>query len=138
MSESIAEHNSKIIVSLNYCLEIAIDNTSKGTQLEYGSEFKSSQHIDSLFEVHSLWPMAKSLLDHGCTISLPDIDPKVEKEDLICGPQYGNHKGAINKKEVIHSFLNKNAVNGLALPIATDTVVKMNGGNWFPLIYKTK
>ena len=120
-SEVAANHNSTIIQRHNYNLATTLEHSSKGTQLQPGSEFKPTEDLNLLLSDHTLWEKTKQILDYGCTIPLNKLDKKIEKLDLTKGLDRGNHKGALQQPKLLQELVDKDVQYGYALPITVET-----------------
>ena len=71
-SREAAKFNTKLLKKHKYDLEIAL-NKEKGTMLEPGSEFRTKDTIEPLFQNHELWPKMKEIVQQGITYHLESI-----------------------------------------------------------------
>ena len=55
------DHNSSILQLHKFDLKRTLSNTTKGTHLEYGSEFRLSEDLNILLFNHPLWPRAAEI-----------------------------------------------------------------------------
>ena len=133
LTKKAAAHNSRILARHNHNLHDTLAAVSKHTQLEFGSEFRPTHDLEPILCHHPLWPRAKAILNQGCTVSLSPIDESTEHEDITLGLQRGNHKGALNQKDDLHTLLHKDVTHGYALPITKDAAQQISGGAWAPL-----
>ena len=81
-TQEAAIHNSKIIAKKNYNLTATFNDTTKDSQLEYGSEFKPTEKLASLLRNHPVWNRTKSFLIKGYDIPLLKLDIETVLEDL--------------------------------------------------------
>jgi hypothetical protein len=69
--------------------------SQKGTQLEYGSEFRDTKILKNIFAKHPLWSRLEKQLIHGTSFPLEELDFAKRKEDVREALDYGNHKGVV-------------------------------------------
>ena len=78
----------------------------KNSPLEYGSEFRPTQSLESIFKWHPNWKRMRSILEDGSAWPLEDLPASNRKNDLEEAMAFGNHKGA--KSNLVLSYLLKN------------------------------
>ncbi len=77
----------------------------KLSPLGYGSEFKKPQVLQKIFKNHPLWARIEGLLIKGSRWPLEEISKSNRVADLQEALQYGNHKGATSKPELLRELI---------------------------------
>ncbi len=73
-------------------------NAPKSSPLEYESEFRPPQTIRRIFKHHPLWERMERLLIEGSKWLLREISESNRIAELTNALQFGNHKGASQKR----------------------------------------
>ena len=116
-----AIHNAKILQRVDFDLHRAI-SMQAASSVAYGSEFKPVHVLEPLIGRHPLWSAFRSILEHGATYPLRNIDDTSRSQDIHDAIARGNHKSAIKNFDLIKSMMTTEVEFGYALPIPIDTI----------------
>jgi hypothetical protein len=105
----------------------------KNTPLGYGSEFRKPEVLEPLLGKHPHWPRIKHILHHGSIWPLEPSSEQDRKLDLMQGLQFGNHKGATSKPDLLRSLCTKDVTHGYALPLPLHQIHKIPGLHLAPM-----
>jgi hypothetical protein len=131
MSAAAAYHNWNLLQEFDN-LGSALES-QKGTQLEYGSEFRDTSTLKHLFSNHPLWERLNSQLSNGSIFPLENLDFKKRKIDLIEGLEYGNHKGVSNDVDLFQKMMNNDVIHGYSLVLPRDKLIEIEGALLAPM-----
>lgn len=101
--------------------------------LKYGSEFRDPKFLEPLLKRHPLWPRLKDTLTYGVQFPLEIVPYDVRREDTKEALEFGNHKGAVNNKELFESLMEKDIIHGYSLIIPLLAVLEIEGALVSPL-----
>jgi hypothetical protein len=93
-----------ILKKYDFDLEEAI-NAQKSSPLGYGSEFRPPQTLRRIFKHHPLWERMERLLIEGSKKPLTEISESNRIADLTNALQFGNHKGASQKPDLLKKLI---------------------------------
>ncbi len=108
-------------------------HAQKDSPLSYGSEFKPVSTLETIFSLHPNWQRMKIILLEGSTWPLSPLDEAERLKDIDDALEFGNHKGAVNQKELLLTLVNDDVVRGFALPLPLDKIKKVPGVILAPL-----
>ncbi len=104
MTEEAAKKNFMILKKYDFDLEKAT-NAQKSSPLGYGSEFRPPQTLRRIFKHHPLWERMGRLLIKGFKWPLTEISKSNRIADLTNALQFGNHKGASQKPDLLKKLI---------------------------------
>ncbi len=104
-------------------------HAQKNSPLSYGSEFKPVSALEPIFSRHPNWPRMKIIL----LWPLSPLDESDRLKDIDGALKFGNHKGAVQQKELLLTLVNNDVVQGFALPLPLDKIKKVPGVLLAPL-----
>jgi hypothetical protein len=110
LSKSAASHNLNILNKCSNDLGEALI-ANENSPLGYGSEFRKPQELKKVFGFHPFWSRMESILTNGSKWPLEEISEEHRKRDLNDALSFGNHKGAINKPELLKKLINKDVIH---------------------------
>ena len=122
-----AKINTKIIKKYRYDFVRAC-RKQKDSIVSPGSEFRSIQHLTSLFSHHEDWNELKSIIENGCDYKLsPIVNEKTRKKDLNSMMSRGNHKSTKKPdcKNILIKTFTKEVEKGWVVPITLESVTKI-------------
>jgi hypothetical protein len=105
----------------------------RNTPLGYGSEFRKPDVLEPLLGNHPHWPRISHILQHGSIWPLDPIDEQQRKLDILQGLQFGNHKGATSKPDLLRTLCNKDVIHGYALPLPLSHIHRIPGLHLAPM-----
>ncbi len=105
-----------ILKKYDFDLEKAI-NAQKSSPLGYGSEFRPPQTLRRIFKHHPLWERTEHLLIEGSKWPLMEISKSDRIADLTNALQFGNHKGASQKPDLLKKSISDDIRYGYGLVI---------------------
>jgi hypothetical protein len=101
--------------------------------LGYSSEFKMPQVLQKIFKNHPLWAKMERLLIKGSQWPLEEISEENKVADLQEALQFGNHKGAISKPELLKEPITADVQHGYRLVIPLDKIKGIPGACLAPM-----
>ncbi len=116
MTEEAAKKNFMILKKYDFDLEEAI-NAQKSSPLGYGSEFRPPQKLRRIFKHHPLWERMECLLIERSKWPLTEINKSNRIADLTNALQFGNHKGASQKPDLLKKLISNDICYGYGLVI---------------------
>jgi hypothetical protein len=116
LTKEAAAKNFLVLRKYCFSLEAAL-SAQKGTQLEYGSEFRTVEELAPVFELHPLWEDIKGTLTSGAVFPLRDLDEETRLADFAAALERGNHKGAQKKPDLLKELVGKDVIHGYGLPL---------------------
>ena len=108
-------------------------NSQRGTQLDYGSEFRDTLTLKNIFAKHPLWPRLETQLTHGTSFPLEDLDLVKRKEDVKEALDYGNHKGVSGDLDLFKSMMNNDVIHGYSLVLPRSKIIDLEGALMAPM-----
>ena len=114
-----AEENFNLLKANNFNLDKILNIEGETSVTSYGSEFKSVQELDSLFNNHPRWPALRSRLTTGSSWKMMQMDEQTRNKDLEEAISRGNHKSADKNAKYLSDALEKEIKKGweLILPL---------------------
>ena len=88
----------------------------------YGSEFRSTKTLKQVFGLHPNWSRMKRILEVGSDWLMADLDFESKTLDVKEALEFGNHKGATEKPELLKQLFFKDTTHGFALTIPLSKV----------------
>jgi hypothetical protein len=105
LTKEAAAKNFLVLRKYCFSLEAAL-SAQKGTQLEYGSEFRTVEELAPVFELHPLWDDIKGTLTSGAVFPLRDLDEETRLADFAAAlghvgerPRGGDRSGRKRQSE---------------------------------------
>jgi hypothetical protein len=105
-----------ILKKYDFDLEKAI-NAQKLSPLGYESEFRLPQTLRRIFKHHPLWERMDRLLIEGSKWPLTELSKSDRISDLTNALQFGNHKGASQKPDLLKKLISDDIRYGYELVI---------------------
>jgi hypothetical protein len=99
-----AEKNFVILKRYDFDLAKAI-HVQRSSPLGYGSEFRPPKTVMKIFKHHPLWGRMECLLIEGSKWPLMEISKSNRLADLIEALQFGNHKRASQKPDLLKKLI---------------------------------
>ncbi len=127
-----AEKNWMVLAKYGLDLEQALE-AQKESPLGYGSEFKPSNILASIFARHPLWHRLKSILDNGSIWPLEELSDELRAADLQEAIEFGNHKGATKQPELLRKLVLKDVTHGYGLVIPLSKLPRLPGALMAPM-----
>jgi hypothetical protein len=116
------------LVLRKYCFSFEASlSAQKGTQLEYGSEFRTVDELAPVFELHPLWEDIKETLTSGAEFPLRNLEEETRLSDFAAALERGNHKGAQKKPDLLKELVGKDVIHGYGLPLPLDKLIRIPG-----------
>ena len=131
MSQQSALHNWNILQNYNNLGEAL--KSQKGSQLDYGSEFRDPTILENIFAKHPLWSRLKHQLIHGSSFPLEDLSCDKRREDVIEALEYGNHKGVSGDLELFKNMMNNDVIHGYSLVLPRSKIIEIEGALLAPM-----
>ena len=119
MTEEAAHHNFCVLSKYGKDLGKALE-AQKMSPLGYGSEFRATSSLKLVFGLHPNWKRMETILLNGSDWPMEDLDPKSRADDMTEALEFGNHKGASEKPELLRTLVSKDIKHGygLVLPLS--------------------
>ena len=130
--EETAEKNLTTLQQHNFNLEFLLQGEGKNV-LSYGSEFKSTQALESLLHAHPRWEALKHKLINGARFPIKELNEEERKGDLIERLQRGNHKSAAQHHDFLTRALKKEVEKGWMLPLPIRAAAHIPGSEMAPM-----
>ena len=99
----------------------------EGSPLGYGSEFKLTYELESVFNHHPNWNRMKLILNEGSDWPMEKLSEEERLSDLKEALLFGNHKGANNNQELLRKLVENYVVHGHGLVIPLDKLEDIPG-----------
>ena len=131
MTSEAAIDNWNLLQKFNNLGE-ALDS-QKGSQLEYGSEFRDPITLHHIFAKHPLWHRLKSQLSLGSSFPLEDLNFEQRKKDVKEALDYGNHKGVSNDIDLFKDMMNSDVIHGYSLVLPRSKIIDLEGALLAPM-----
>ena len=114
-----AEENFRLLKTNKFNLDKLLNIEGETSVTSYGSEFKTVQELDELFNNHPRWPALRSRLSTGSSWKMMQMDEPTRNKDLEEAINRGNHKSADRNAQYLSSALEKEIKKGweLILPL---------------------
>jgi len=132
MTEEAAEKNFCVLKKYGLDLSRAID-AQKSSPLGYGSEFRPIETLEKVFGLHPNWKRMKDILAHGSKWPLEDLDFEARALDLQEALEFGNHKGATEKPQLLEELVTKDVIHGYGLVLPLSKISQIPGALMAPL-----
>jgi hypothetical protein len=120
ISEEAAMHNYNLLKEADFDLERILNIPNYPSVTSYGSEFKSTNELESLFKFHPRWHSLKTILERGSAWKLSSLSNEEQIQDLDGSLERGNHKSASTFSSFIEEALCKKIKKGWELIIPLD------------------
>jgi hypothetical protein len=113
-----AKKNYLILGKYNFDLAAAI---------AYGSEFRKRDVLRPLLSMHPLWPKLEDILTNGAQYPLEPLEEELRVKDLKLALEFGNHKGASNKPDLLVELVKKDITYGYGIVLPLKQITKIPG-----------
>ena len=110
-----ATHNSNLLASHD-CDICNLIEAYPGSELSYGSDFRSPHLLESVFHLHPSWASMKDALLHGFSPSFRPIADPQRILDNAKAIQRGNHKSALLHLPMLRNQITEDALHGFQFP----------------------
>ena len=127
-----AEKNFLVLSKYDFDVEKAI-RAQAGSPVGYGSEFRPTHQLEKVFSRHPNWLRMKSILENGSDWPLEDLDYETRLSDLEEALQFGNHKGASLKPELLEKLITKDVTKGFAFLLPRSKITRIPGALMAPM-----
>jgi hypothetical protein len=121
-----AAHNLEVLRRYNFSLGKALQ-AQQSSPLGNGKEFQPTLILQQIFGLHLLWKRMKDFLKEGSKWPLVDLSEEERQKDLEDALAFGNHKGALQKPELLKKLIGKDVKYGYSLPISLASVRSIPG-----------
>ena len=118
-----AIHNFNLLQHHDFQLEKLL-NSPKSSATAYGSEFKSSSHIQALLGQHHRWPQLQARLSQGADFPLRELPDDIRQKDFAAALERGNHKSADKNIQFLAKAMQDEVEKGWALIIRAEDAEK--------------
>lgn len=98
-----------------------------GSPMSYGSEFRPVAHIEQIFSRHPNWQRLKSILECGSDWKLEELSEEERVSDLVEALEFGNHKGATMKPDLLKELVLKDVQYGYAFVLPLNKILSVPG-----------
>ena len=106
MSLEAAEKDFYALTKYGMNLDKAI-NAHKDTPLDYGSKFRSAEHLKSISGRHPVRPRMKNILQNGSNWPLEEVGDKTKALDIKEALTFGNRKGENQQPDLLRKLVKK-------------------------------
>ena len=124
--------NFEVLKKYELNLEAALD-AQKNSPLGYGSEFRPTRCLKSIFKCHPNWKRMKSILENGSAWPLEDLPDANKKRDLAEALAFGNHKGAKANPKLLRKLVEKDVLFGYGLVLPLESLRAIPGALLAPM-----
>lgn len=83
--------------------------------------------LSKIYKYHPVWEKMKSILSNGSVWPLELIDDNDQKADVDAAITFGNHKGAVLRRDELIKLVSKDVLFGYALPLPLRIAKKLPG-----------
>ena len=112
MDKESAAKNFYVLKRFNMNLGSAIE-AQRCLPLGYGSEFRDPDVLAKIFGKHPVWNRMKGILKNGSRWPLEELDEEQRAKDVKEALEFGNHKGATTKPELLNKLIAKDVTHGM-------------------------
>ena len=113
-------------------LKVALE-AQKNSPLEYGSEFRPTQSLKSIFKWHPNWKRMRSIMENGSTWPLEDLSVSNRRKGLEETLAFGNHKGAKSNPKLLKELVEKDVCFGYDLVLPLENLKDIPGALLAPM-----
>lgn len=121
-----AKKNYLTLGKYNFDLAAAIA-ANKTSPMGYGSEFRKPDVLRPLLSMHPLWPKLEDILTNGAQYPLEPLEEELRVKDLKLALEFGNHKGASNKPDLLVELVKKDITYGYGIVLPLKQITKIPG-----------
>ena len=135
MSQSAAEHNTRILSKYDYDLDKAIKANPKSI-ISPGSELRPKDQLEPLLSHHPNYKRFIQNASNGIDYPAEDLPETTRVKVLKTQLQRGNHKSASVSTEAtttVNKLFEEDINTGYAIPITKEGVTKLKGGELYPM-----
>ena len=122
-----AQHNLNRLIENQFDLEGLLNDKMRPSVTHYGSEFKSTEHLQNLLQHHPRWGALKQMLEVGSKWKLETIEDNTRIEDAIAAVERGNHKSAGKYPEFLSQAMANEVKKGWELILPMSAITKVPG-----------
>ena len=126
MSREAAEKNFCILTKYGKDLSRALE-AQKTSPLGCGSEFRPTNVLEGVFSKHPNWKRMENLLNNGSKWPMEDLDKELKASDLEEAIEFGNHKGATEKADLLRDLVKNDVTHGYGLVLPLDKLPQIPG-----------
>ena len=124
LTSEAAEKNFMILKKYDFDLGKAI--AAQGSSpLGYGSEFRPPATLQKIFQSHPLWQRMERLLIEGSKWPLLELSEEDRIADLLEALQFGNHKGASERPELLKKLISDDIRFGYGLVVPRRKITRL-------------
>ena len=124
MTKEAAEKNFCILAKYGMDLGRALD-AQKESPLGYGSEFRAPELLEQIFGFQPIWKRMRAILTLGSDWPMEELSSELRKCDVKDALEFGNHKGACEKPELLRKLVHKDVTHGYGLVIPLEKVLRV-------------
>ena len=121
MTTEAAEKNFLVLSKYGLDLAKAIE-AQQSSPIGYGSEFRPPNILKLVFGKHPNWNRVSSILENGSDWPLEALNSQERASDLQDALEFGNHKGATGKPELLEKLITKDVTHGYGLPLPLNKI----------------
>lgn len=116
-----AAHKNLCVVRKHGLVEKAI-KAQQNSPVGYGSEFCPTLQLAPILHRHPNWPQFRQLLEQGSL-----CNENERKQDVDKALTFGNHKGATEYADTLHTLILDDVIHGFSLPLPLHRVASIPG-----------
>ena len=120
-TEDGAAHNIEVLRRYDFDLGKAL-KAQENSPLGNGKEFQPTTVLQNVFGLHPLWQPMKVFLKEGSIWPLAELSKEEQQNNIEDALAFGNHKGALQKPELLKQLLRKDVKYGYSLPIPLSSI----------------
>ena len=125
ISPTAAEYNFNLLQENDFNLDLLLNDKSRPSITDYGSEFKPTSQLEPLLKNHHRWATLKRLLENGSKWKLTDVEKEAQSKDREAALIRGNHKSANKHSKFLESAISKEILKGWELLLPLESVDKI-------------
>lgn len=107
--------------------------SQRNSQVYYGSEFRPTHILSSIFGSHPLWKYTESILSSGASFPLHPIPSGIRNEDIQFHKDRGKHKSASKFHHILSTIIKEDVERGFALPLPVELLPLIPNASLAPL-----
>jgi hypothetical protein len=121
LKEDGAARNLEVLRCYDFDLGKAL-KAQENSPLGNGKEFRPTKVLENVFDLHLLRQQMKDFLEEGSIWLLAKLGEEERQKDIEDALAVGNHKGALQKPELLKKLVGKDVKYGYSLPIPLSSV----------------
>ncbi len=126
LTEDRAAHNLEVLRRYKFDLGKAL-KAKENSLLGNDKEFRPTTVLQNVFGLHPLWQRMKDFLEEGSIWPLAELSKKERQNIIEDALTFGNHKGMLQKPELLKKLIRKDVKYGYSLPIPLSRVQLIPG-----------